>query len=244
MCIEYVAIIVAAFAAAAAVLQAVFAGFLWRHSKEQTSIIKKQTEIMNRQNEIIQKVEESANVMTMRSKYASLWGTRKTFWEKTRTFYNAYKGHRQLEESLDSLISDEGFPHDFDPTEVTSLLQSVKKHEDDWTRRNPHLWEFARFVYPNDQDANEDNDLFVREHARSKNHLDMLDKARSELAYFWDDWASKLDIRRYRPPELAEVIMLTWLELACVRHVEDRSHRPGKKDLFRLAKEEWKESDK
>jgi hypothetical protein len=208
------------------VTQVFFAYRIWKNAKEQK--------------ELSQKIDKSNKLMIILSEYNNLSNSRKAFWTNLEVAHSEFLKQGKIKtDSLYVLIQKDGFPSNFDPSEMENLMKFIKeqrtKHKDDWGE----LWELAKYVC-NKHHIN-----------LSKINVEEFGKARGELTYFWNKWSSlPLDIHEYLMPDWRDLIMLTWLQLSSFfvenmvrvdseENLDYGTTGSGFLKLAKLAKEEW-----
>ena len=193
---------------------------------------------------------EQKRALEMDQEYDELADSREVFWDVLYLAYSRFQeSNSQAPEQLEALILADGFPPDFEPRKVKDPVQWLKKNED---KLDQHmLWKFAHSVYPSRQDRQSvpvGHGLIESAHARS------FHEARGNLARFWNKWVPLNEwayfmfyfmpmryLCKHYAPARNQLIMLTWLELALVKRVED--HGRGEIALFKIAAKLAKKSD-
>jgi hypothetical protein len=206
--------------------------------EDQKDISDKQAEISSSSLKLTQSMYELTKLPDLQRQYKPLEKTR--FWRSLQSAYGTYKEAARLEESLDSLIDEAGFPPTLDPSKAGDLQQLVLEHQEDW--KEIKLWGFARALYPYQYDQDHEPEI-IRLHNRIKHETrENLRVNRESLVRFWEEWLPQfVDIRMYlprRPRDSEELIVLVWLKLAYVRATGDFG-RPGEKEFLKSAKAEW-----
>ncbi|MBM3210656.1 hypothetical protein FJZ33_00435 [Candidatus Poribacteria bacterium] len=188
------------------------------------------------------KIMKDQQILSFWSEYAALSYTREQFWTWLRAedIHKYFLGTANEPVRIDEALEQSGFPPEFDPAKERNLSEFVGECESAGTWKGLPLWSFAKRVYSEWGEfinktvilGDKEKELERLGNIHKQFH-NVIDKARGELAYFWNKWASVLDFGEYPEPDLKELVILTWLELALAWKTKDS--RRGKREFFRLA---------
>jgi len=193
---------------------------------------------------------EQKRALEMDQEYDELADSREVFWDALHSAYARFReSNPQAPEQLEDLITADSLPPNFDPREVKNLVQWLKKNENELDQHM--LWKFAYSMYPDRRDRQTvpiGHGLIESAHARA------FHEARGKLARFWNKWVPLNEwvyfMLYFRPMRYLckhyasarnQLIVLTWLELALVKRVED--HGRGEIALLKIAAKLAKRAD-
>jgi len=176
---------------------------------------------------VTKKVDQSNKSMNMITEYYSLSKTRDSFWDFLTMLYGRFKKieYDQAANVIKYKICSDGYP-DPDPFKVHSLLAHIRKNESKWEQLS--IWQFAKSIVSSE----------LLEY-QSEPHVRHVYESFEKLVGFWNKWCIVLDFSKSIEPDIAELIILSWIELAFVSANEDKV-KSGEQPFLKLARDRYK----
>jgi hypothetical protein len=209
---------------AAVVIQALFTVLVYSLMKKQHTF----NEELIRGN---RQIEEGANLARMQKDYQRLLEVvmNDEFWGLIEGTYEVrYEKDGVPPVPIYEKIGKEGLPAGLDLSKINKLSKIVREQESNWEQFI--AWDYAKYLYSKGSVP-----LFNKKGEKVATQARQLHGRQSEHTDFWNEWATRLNLRNYLNVDWAKLVMLTWLELARALFDPDA---PTKKGFFGFVQEE------